>query len=160
MKTASLVLVVGLLGLCFGTMLALSATRSSSFSVTLTAQSTCQIDSRASDVGEVGAATANPRSLVSVSCSNPTPYDVSFSAGRFTSTPPGEAPIMVLNSGAAWSRRLTAAESNARTRFQRTEIIGLDRQFAQDLMADDEALGLHYVHCEANADTVVVTVIY
>jgi len=59
----------------------LAATRTASFSVTATVVSSCQVSAPATASGTYTATRPSPTSPVSVTCTRPTPYNVSYSDG-------------------------------------------------------------------------------
>lgn len=66
---------------------ALAATSNPSFAVTVTVQAGCQVSAPATAFGIYTTAGANSTSAASVACTLPTPYNVSYSAGRTTGQP-------------------------------------------------------------------------
>jgi|GEM_PF-6331826 spore coat protein U-like protein len=75
-------LALGFLSLLLVAMPAFAATATASFSVTATVQATCEVSAPATaSKAYTAATTANAASNVSVTCTNPTPYNVSLGAG-------------------------------------------------------------------------------
>jgi spore coat protein U-like protein len=66
------------LGFMASALAVLAATQTASFSVTATVVSSCQISAPATASRSYTAARANPASPVSVNCTMPTPYNVSY----------------------------------------------------------------------------------
>jgi spore coat protein U-like protein len=79
MKFASLIFALGFLASAMVSTPALAATATASFSVTATVLASCQVSAPASAYGANTAPRANAASPASVNCTNPTPYDVSYS---------------------------------------------------------------------------------
>ena len=86
MKCASFVFALGFLALGLGSKPVFAATRSASFAVTVTVLSSCQASTPATAFGIYSAAGGNAASPVSVTCTSPTPYNVSLSAELASST--------------------------------------------------------------------------
>jgi len=81
MKYSTLVFALGLLASALASRPDIAATLTASFSVTATVNSSCQVSAPATASRSYTTARANPASSVSVNCTNPTPYNVSYSSG-------------------------------------------------------------------------------
>ena len=80
MKLASVAFALGFLASGFASKPALAATLSSSFSVSVTIVSSCRASAPATAFGAYTAAGVNATSPASITCTSPTPYNVSLSA--------------------------------------------------------------------------------
>lgn len=80
MKFASLIFALCFLASALASRPALAATATASFSVTATVLASCQVSAPASAYGANTAARVNAASPASVTCTSPTPYNVSLSA--------------------------------------------------------------------------------
>jgi len=78
MKFSTLACTLGLLTSAMSSRLVLAATQTASFSVTATVVSSFQVSASATAYGSYTATRANPASPVSVNCTMPTPYNVSY----------------------------------------------------------------------------------
>ena len=117
MKFLTLTLALGFLALAQVSRPALAATITASFSVTATILSSCQVAAPATAPGTYTATRANITSSVSVTCTNPTPYNVSYSAGlapsATTTTRKAAGPDTVAGTGSRSSQPDTVSGQSA-----------------------------------------------
>ncbi len=85
MKFASLIFALCFLASALASKPAHAATLTASFSVSATVVSSCRASAPATAFGTYSAAGTNATSSVSVTCTNPTPYNVSYGTSLATS---------------------------------------------------------------------------
>ena len=95
MKYTLFALALGFLASGLASRPALAATSTASFSVTATVQSSCQVSAPATASGTYTVTRANASTPVSITCTNPTPYNV----GHSTSLTPSVTEITRKTSG-------------------------------------------------------------
>jgi len=125
------------LGFMASALAVLAATQTASFSVTATVVSSCQISTPATASRSYTAARVSPASPVSINCTMPTPYNVSYSTSP--------APSVTVTTRKTAGPETTSGTSN---RFS-----PLDAISGQPAEAQHDTPG-------TNADLVTVTVTY
>jgi spore coat protein U-like protein len=137
MKYFTLAFALGFLASALASRPVLAATQTASFSVTVTVVSSCQISAPAIAPGSYTAARANPTSPVSVNCTMPTPYNVSYR------TDP--APSVTVTTRKSASPETAPGTSN---------------RFPQPDAASGQPAGAQHDTPGTNADLVTVTITY
>jgi spore coat protein U-like protein len=162
MKFASLIFALCFLASTLASRPALAATATASFSVTATVVSSCQASTPATAFGANTAARVNAASPASVTCTSPTPYNVSLSAElapsvtvttRRTAGPASDSPGSALLPDSAhtgnWGRTASAGT-----------VAGTARGPSQPRDGYGRTAWSQYVAPGAFADSVTVTVTY
>lgn len=137
MKYLTLTFALGFLASAQASRPALAATITASFSVTATVISSCQVAAPVTASGTYTATRANITSSVSVTCTNSTPYDVSYSAG--------------LAPGAITTTRKTAGPDT---------VAGTSRRSSQPDTVSGQTAGAQHVAPDAYTDLVTVSITY
>jgi spore coat protein U-like protein len=153
MKYARLAFALGLLTSVLAPGSALAATASASFAVTVTVQASCQASVPSATFGTYAVAGANATSALSVSCTLPTPYSVSRSAGlaaSATGRTTGSAPSLL---GDVQSTNFARFNSWGRT-------AGAGGGFSQPYAVSGLTAGARFVAPGAYADSITLTVSY
>jgi spore coat protein U-like protein len=140
----------------------IAATPTSSFGVTATVQSDCQVSVNAMAFGTYTATVVNATTAVSVTCTNTTPYNVGLSAGLAPGatvttrkmTGPGSAMLSYalvssLQGGASWGQTVGT-----------DTMAGTGNGSAQSLTMYGQISAGQYVAPGAYTDTITVTVTY
>ncbi len=149
MRSKPSFIALGLITLSLGAKHTLSATRSASFSVSVTATASCQVASNPMTFATYAAAATNAQRAISVICSQPIPYSLDVSAARSTRATvntqqiigqdPARAGYVVSSvAGNVFSRSLSESTKNA----------------------PSQTMWLRNVASSADADTMVVTISY
>jgi len=159
MKPVSSVFVIVFLASCLAPRPNLAATAPTSFSVSATVQVSCSVSSTARAFGAYNVVTENLRSFDLVHCSNPTPYNIFFSAGRATistevtkaarsvSVPSGYDFLPSAMSSLDWHPLLSE---------YRVSGVGSGRE----PLINGETMKMRYVAPGSYVDTVIITVSY
>ena len=137
MKYTSLAFTLGFLASALASRPVLAATQTALLSVSATVVSSCRISAPATASTSYTAARANPASPVSVNCTMPTPYNVSYSTGP--------APNVTMT-----TRKRTDTETEPGTSHVTPKP---DAAFGQPAGAQHDTPG-------TNADLVTVTITY
>lgn len=156
MRFALFAIALGLLASGLASRPALAATSTASFGVTATVQSSCQATAPVSAFGNYATAGASP---VSVSCTHPTPYNVSLSADLTASaamkmTGPAKALL-------GYGLLLNSAHTNERGRTAGMDTLaGSGNGSSRAQASYSQTAQARYVSSGAFADAITVTVTY
>jgi spore coat protein U-like protein len=161
MRSASSVFAISFLALCLASRPIHAATATTSFSVSATVQVSCSVSSTARAFGTYNAVTENLRSFDLVHCSNPTPYNIFFSAGRATiSTEAAKvAPSVSASSGYDFlPSAMSSLDWHQLLSKHRASGIGVGSN--REPLINGETMEIRYVAPGSYVDTVIVSVIY
>ncbi len=156
MRFASLAIALGFMASGLASDSAFAATSTASFSVTATVLSSCQATAPVAAFGSY--ATAG-RSALSVTCTHPTPYNVSLNAGTATDdTPEISNPVNILLNNTLLSN---SAHTLARARRAGTaSLAGLGNLSSHAQLFNGQTAQTLPVSSGAFADAITVTISY
>lgn len=162
MKSALSVFALGFLAFGLAPRFAVAATASTSFGVSATVQANCLVSTSATTFGIYTGAVLNATSGVSVTCTNPTPYNVGLSTG-FAS---GTDVVTWKMTGSASGLLGYALASNAQGTVNWGQTVGAGtvagtgNDSAPTLSFHGQLPAGQHVASSAYADTITVAVIY
>jgi spore coat protein U-like protein len=162
MKSALSVFALGFLAFGPAPRLAVAATARASFGVSATVQAACLVSASAMTLGIYTGAVLNAASGVSVTCTNPTPYNVGISAGLAS-----DSAVVTRKMSGSVSRLLgDALASNSQGTVNRGQTVGADtvagtgNDPAQTHSVQGQVLAGQHVASSGYGDTITLTVTY
>jgi spore coat protein U-like protein len=162
MKSALSVFALGFLAFGLAPRPAVAATASASFGVSATVLATCLVSAAPMKFGTYTRSAVSAASSVSVTCTNPTPYNVSLSSGLA----PGSAVVTGKMIGSVPGLQGYALASNFQGTVNRSQTMGADtvagagNDSVQTLAAQDQVSSDQHVASSAYADTIIIAITY